>query len=605
MDTFAPSPRRLWIDRAIMALLVGVTAWLSRALANGPEELAAIWIGNGIFTGWLLSKPTRLWPGYIVCGFVADLVAQFASGRELPYAAWMSACNLIEVLIVAGVVRRMVPDVGDPKRWISLGGIATGSTLAACAVSGALAATVISIGYGAPFATNFISWYAAHVVGMVIMATSTLVFQREGTGIFAPSERRWSFIVTMALVAAVGLFVFLSDYPFLFMVYPPLLLGAFRHRFPGVAVGVILLAIIGSVATTLGHGPLWLVHDIGLSGRIALLQIYIAGGCLMTIPVALAMAERKRLTTRVRESEHRYRMLADYSHDVVVRMRADGERLYVSPSAKDMLGWEPAEMLGMRWNLVHPDDREMQAQAMAEVIASGEPQTAIYRVRHKDGHYLWVEAVTRPIPSADRPGEMDIIYAGRNVSRRVAAEQALAESRLELERLARVDALTGVANRRQFEERLALALMRLERRELPVALMYLDVDHFKRINDEYGHAAGDDILRAFAQRLQGSVRATDLVARLGGDEFVVLIEDAALPAAAETVARKLLEAMRKPVATEDRTLAVTTSVGIAYTSAAIDAAKLMAAADSALYEAKKAGRNTYRLKAAGDLAANR
>ncbi len=580
-----------------MALLVGVTAWLSLTLARGPGELAAIWIGNGIFTGWLLSKPTRLWSGYVVCGLAADLAAQLLSGRQMPYAGWMSACNLIEVLIVAGVVRRLIPDVGDPKRWISLGGIATGSTLAACAVSGALAATATSIAHGVPFLTNFVGWYAAHVVGMVIMATSTLVFQREGLGIVAPTERRWSFIVSMGLVAAVSLAVFLSDYPFLFMVYPPLLLGAFRHRFPGVAVGVILLTVIGTVATSLGHGPLWLVRDIGMSGRIALLQIYIAGGCLMTIPVALAMAERKRLTTRVRESEHRYRMLADYSHDVVVRMRADGERLYVSPSAKDMLGWEPVEMLGSRWSLVHPDDREMQLQAMAEVIATGEPQTAIYRVRHKDGHYLWVEAVTRPIPSADRHGEMDIIYAGRNVSRRVAAEQALAESRSELERLARVDALTGVANRRQFDERLALALRRLERHELPVALMYLDVDHFKRIKDEHGHAAGDEILRAFAHRLLDSVRATDLVARLGGDEFVVLIEDAALPVAAETVARKLLEAMRHPVAAEGKTLTITTSVGIAYTSQPTDASMLTAAADSALYEAKKAGRNTYRLKA--------
>ncbi|HJR74418.1 MAG TPA: diguanylate cyclase [Luteimonas sp.] len=604
MDTSTLSPQRLWIDRLVMALLVGVTAWLSLTLARGPGELAAIWIGNGIFTGWLLSKPTRLWPGYVVCGLAADLAAQLLAGRQMPYAGLMSACNLIEVLIVAGGVRRLVPDVGDPKRWISLGGIATGSTLAACAISGVLAASATSIMHGASFLGNFVAWYAAHVVGMVIMATSTLVFQREGLGIVAPTERRWSFIISMTLVAVVGLAVFFSDYPFLFMVYPPLLLGAFRHRFPGVAVGVILLAVIGTVATSMGRGPLWLVQDIGLSGRIALLQIYIAGGCLMTIPVALAMAERKRLTTRVRESEHRYRMLADYSHDVVVRMRADGERLYVSPSAKDMMGWEPAEMLGSRWSLVHPDDREMQLEAMAEVIATGEPQTAIYRVRHKEGHYLWVEAVTRPIPSADRPGEMDIIYAGRNVSRRVAVEQALAESRLELERMARVDALTGVANRRQFDERLRLALMRLDRHELPVALMYLDVDHFKRINDEHGHAAGDEILRAFARRLLDSVRATDLVARLGGDEFVVLIEDAALPAAAETVARKLLEAMRHPVAAEGKTLTVTTSVGIAYSSLPTDAGTLTAAADSALYEAKKAGRNTYRLKAVGELAAN-
>nr|WP_283254659.1 sensor domain-containing diguanylate cyclase [Luteimonas galliterrae] len=582
-----------------MALLIGATAWLSLTLARGPGELAAIWIGNGIFTGWLLSRPTHSWPGYVAAGLTADVAGQLVSGYSVPYAASIGVSNLIEVLIVAGVVRRLVPDVGDPKRWISLGGIATGSTLAACAISGSLAASVTSLLYASSFLMNFVGWYAAHVVGMVIVATSTLVVLREGLDLFGAPGRRWSFIGSMLLVAAISIVVFNFDYPILFMAYPPLLLGAFRHRFAGVAVGVILLATIGSIATSMGRGPLWLVQDIGTTGRIALLQIYIAGGCLMTIPVALAMAERKRLTARVRESEHRYRMLADYSHDVVVRMRSNGERLYVSPSAKDMLGWEPAEMLTSRWGLVHPDDRDRQAQAMAEVIASGEPQTAIYRVRHKDGHYVWVEAVTRPIPSEDRAGEMDIIYAGRDISRRVAAEQALHASRLELERLARVDTLTGLANRRQFDERLSVALGRAQRHRLPIALMYLDVDRFKLINDNHGHAVGDGILRAFARRLANSVRSTDLVARLGGDEFVVIVEDAALPDAAETIARKLIEAMQAPIPVEEKSLTVTTSVGIAFSSTPTDAMVLMSAADSALYEAKKAGRNTYRMKSVG------
>ncbi|KRC35122.1 hypothetical protein ASE10_10670 [Lysobacter sp. Root76] len=583
-----------------MALLVGITAWLSLTLARGPGELAAIWIGNGIFTGWLLARPTSIWRGYVLQGLAADIVAQLVAGYSVLHAASMGISDLIEVLIVAGVVRRLVPDVGDPKRWISLGGIAIASTLVACAVSGLLGASITSAVHGNSLAMNFISWFAAHVVGMVIVATSTLVVLREGLDFAGAPGRRWAFLVSMLLLAGVSVAVFNSRYPVLFMAYPPLLLGAFRHRFAGVAAGVILLAIVGSVATTMGRGPLWLVQDIGATGRIALLQLYIAGGCLMTIPVALAMAERKRLTARVRESEHRYRMLADYSHDVIVRMRADGERLYVSPSAKDILGWSPDEMLGSRWDLVHPDDRDRQKSAMAEVIASGQAKTAIYRVRHKDGHYVWVEAVTRPIPSADRAGELDIIYAGRDVTRRVVAERALEESRLELERLARVDTLTDVANRRQFDEYLSLTLKKMRRQGFPVALMYLDVDHFKRVNDNHGHAAGDEILRVFARRLLGSVRSTDLVARLGGDEFAVVIEDAMLPEAAEVIARKLIKAMQVPIAVDDQRLAVTTSVGIAYSSAPIDVAALMSAADSALYEAKKAGRNTYRVQAIVD-----
>jgi diguanylate cyclase (GGDEF)-like protein/PAS domain S-box-containing protein len=397
----------------------------------------------------------------------------------------------------------------------------------------------------------------------------------------------------------VGVAVFLSDYPLLFMTYPPLLLGAFRHRFLGVAGGVILLATIGSALTSAGHGPLWLLEGIGSAGRIALLQLYIAGGCLMTIPVVLAMAERDRLNTRMRESERRYRLLADYSGDLVVRLKADGERVYVSPSSADILGWQPSEMLGQRWDLVHPADREKQRVAMTEVLTLGEPQTVRYRARHKNGHYIWMEVVMRPIPSEQQVGDKDLILAGRDISRRVAAEEALEDSRRELERLSRVDALTGVGNRRQLEQRLPLALLRLERSGKPVALMYLDIDHFKRINDTYGHAAGDKVIQAFAQRLMSNVRATDLVVRLGGDEFVILMEDVTRPQAAEAIAGKILKTMREPLEIGTTTLTITTSIGVAFAAERVVAEDLMVGADDALYAAKEGGRNAYRIVEAG------
>ena len=591
-----PRGTRLLLDRMAMALLIGATAGLSLTIARVPGEVAAVWVSNGIFVGWLLSRPTGIWVGYVVAGFAAEFVARRLSGDDLLPGTALSVFNLLEVMIVAGTVHRLVPDVGNPRRWLSLGGIATSSTLVACAVSGLLAAVVVAATSAAPFLATFLTWYAAHVVGMVIVATFTLVAHRQGFGLIDVPGRRWDFVASMLLLAAVGAAVFLqSTYPLLFLAYPPLLWAVFRHRFAGVVVGVSLLAIIGSLATAFGHGPLALVDDAGDIERIVLLQVFIGTACLMTFPVALAMAERTRLMARMRESELRYRMLADYSHDVVVRMRVDGHRLYVSPSAKDILGWEQSEMLGSRWDLVHPDDRARQLQVMHEVIASGEPDTSTYRVRHKDGHYVWIEAVTRPIPSADQDGVMDIIYSGRNVSRRIAAEQALQASRLELEAMARVDSLTGLANRRQFDERLALALSRSRRQGLAIALMYMDIDYFKQVNDRYGHAAGDEVLRSFGQRLAACVRVGDLVARLGGDEFVVLVEDAAVPADAEAIARKLIAIMTAGIATGAANIRVTTSIGIAFCAGPAAAQALMSAADAALYAAKKAGRNTWNL----------
>ena len=190
---------------------------------------------------------------------------------------------------------------------------------------------------------------------------------------------------------------------------------------------------------------------------------------------------------------------------------------------------------------------------------------------------------------------MDIIYAGRDVSQRVAAEQLLRSSQLELEKLARIDSLTGLANRRQFDERLALGLARSRRQHLPIALLYLDIDHFKRINDSLGHSAGDRVLQIFAERLRGCVRAGDLAARLGGDEFAVLVDDAGSPQTAESIARKLIDTMAQDMRHGEASIPVTTSIGVAYAARATDQAALMSSADKALYAAKDAGRNTYRL----------
>ena len=163
-----------------------------------------------------------------------------------------------------------------------------------------------------------------------------------------------------------------------------------------------------------------------------------------------------------------------------------------------------------------------------------------------------------------------------------------------------MDPLTGLANRRQFEDRLAHALGRPRRQGQAVALMYMDVDHFKQVNDGHGHAAGDEVLRVFGQRLSACVRAGDLAARLGGDEFVVLIEDLAAPETAEGIARKLIAAMSEGIMVEAATLHVTTSIGIAYSMHPAVSKTLTAAADVALYAAKRAGRNTFQLLVTDD-----
>ena len=586
-------PRTYWADRAILAVLIAGSAWLSLTLARGPGELAAIWVGNGILTGWLLSRRTSSWPGYVITAVLAEMPARILAGDEPAYAAAIAACNVVEVLGVAGVVRRAVPDIRNPRDWMQLGGIATTATLLACAAAGLLAATVAHALHEQSFLPALARWYTAHVVGMVVVATMTVVALRERLGLFIATGRGWSLAMTLTLLAAVTTAVFTTSQAVLFLAYPPLLLVAVRHGFVGVGLGVIVLALVAAIAPTMGYGP-FAASGAGPDMRIAQIQLFIAGACVMTIPVCLAIAERDRLSASLRESERHYRMLADHSHDMIARINADEERTYVSPSATDMLGWSSAELLGKRWDILHPDDRKHQRQAMQEGLATGQPRTDVYRLRHKDGHYVWIEAVSRCIPADDGSDRNDVMFAARNIDERVAAEQALEESRRELERQSRVDALTGVANRRQFDERFDLALRRMQRQPASLALLCLDIDRFKAINDGHGHAAGDAMLQAFAARLLACVRDTDLVARLGGDEFVILLEDVEA-SGAESLARKVVATMAKPFDVGAGVLEVTTSIGIACTTRQVDAAALMAQADAALYAAKHAGRNRYHI----------
>jgi diguanylate cyclase (GGDEF)-like protein len=173
--------------------------------------------------------------------------------------------------------------------------------------------------------------------------------------------------------------------------------------------------------------------------------------------------------------------------------------------------------------------------------------------------------------------------------------QRQAKAEAELAQLAQTDALTGLFNRRMLEQALAMALARAERSDKVVLLAYMDIDHFKTINDTLGHACGDAMLVQFAQRLLSIVRATDTVARLGGDEFVIVFEQPS-ESAAEVLGTKIVDIMRPPFSWQGEPLSLTTSVGLAKAAGAGDTpAALLERADMALYQAKQAGRNRHAL----------
>jgi diguanylate cyclase (GGDEF)-like protein/PAS domain S-box-containing protein len=238
--------------------------------------------------------------------------------------------------------------------------------------------------------------------------------------------------------------------------------------------------------------------------------------------------------------------------------------------------------------LVAPEDRETVHKAMSRMLEPGGSAAALeFRLRSGDGDYRWVE--NRYTPVRDKNGRLvEVEGIIIDITERKAAEEKIAA-------MARTDGLTGLANRVTFNERLNLAFAASRRGANPFAVMYMDLDHFKTINDTLGHGVGDELLKEVANRLRKVTRNTDLVARLGGDEFAVLQMEISEPANAGTLAQNILQAINRPMQIEGNELRVTSSLGICpYSEDSVDPDNMLIQADLALYRAKDEGRNRFR-----------
>lgn len=292
-------------------------------------------------------------------------------------------------------------------------------------------------------------------------------------------------------------------------------------------------------------------------------------------------------------SEERFRLLSEHASDLLRIVQGDGTILYASPSHRRILGYAPADLLGRTsFDLVHPADlARMLAEFNAAVERGDAVITSTYRVRHADGSWRVIE-VTATNHLAD-PILRGLVVNGRDITERVAAEEALRRSEDRFRTLAHHDTLTGLPNRVLFQDRLTQALANARGRGQSVALLFLDLDGFKAINDTHGHDAGDLLLRLVAQRLRGCVRDGDTVARLGGDEFTLLLPDIRSGQNAALVARKILDDLTAPVTVAGHSFHVTASIGIGlYPSDGADADALVHNADLAMYRAKGRGKNT-------------
>ncbi len=306
------------------------------------------------------------------------------------------------------------------------------------------------------------------------------------------------------------------------------------------------------------------------------------------------LSELRQAEAALGESEARYRLLAENTSDLVCLHAPDGRYEYLSPSCQGLLGYRPEELVGRDPDeLFHPEDREHARREAREAALAGETRPVTCRIARKDGEYVWLETLTHPI--RDGAGRVVRLQTtSRDVSERVRAQEQLRHDALH-------DALTGLPNRSLLMERLDLAIHQRQRRPgYDYAVLFLDLDRFKVINDSLGHLEGDRVLVTVAERVQACLRATDLVARLGGDEFVVFLDGADSLREALGVSERIIAALKAPLAVAGREAVLSASVGIVVGNGEYsEAAQLLRDADTAMYEAKSRGRDRFAVFDAG------
>ena len=421
-------------------------------------------------------------------------------------------------------------------------------------------------------------------LGLVVVMAVSIVAMLVGVIVWFLPWQRWPRSVSLWLVppafALIAVSNVFKDDPYNFGTYFVLAftwIGVAHRRgtalrcVPGFAVAYLVPLLVAG-----RHAPT-AIYSLINTGAICVL----VGETLAWLSTRLraAQAELHR-----RQSEARFRSLVQHASDVITITAADGTIHYQTPSGERIFGHGPADLVGTSLTaLVHADDVPRVLAFLDEAAAQpGAARMAEWRWRHRDGSWRQVETIATNL--LDDPTVGGLVLTSRDISERKALEEQLTHQAFH-------DPLTGLANRALFEQHLRQALLRVSQPSHSLAVVFLDLDNFKMINDSLGHAAGDAVLLTVAERLRTCVRTGDTLARFGGDEFAILLEDLQDRGDAAEVAERIITALSAPVLVHGTEVVTGTSIGIAAgTAGQAEADTLLRNADIAMYMAKRHGK---------------
>lgn len=564
---------------AIAAIYTAVVQ-LFPVVSAPPENVALLWLPNAVVAVALFKTERRWWGSVWAAGLAGEVVGDGLQGISAGDAIWFGVVNMVEAtVVVLAAIRFGGPALMRSVRSLLVFLLAAMTVPAVTGMAGALGSV---IAFGSRWLDAWPAWWFGDAIGLVVgVPIGVATFDRH-SGVAATRPRVVVLWATAGGLAGAAVAVSLSAYG---RVEP--------SQHVAIAVAVVLALGVGGLGAAAGTALLAVVSIVPVAREVGTLSVLESQGFLLVVAGAVlvvgAVIESEHLTrTAMGRTEARLRTTFE---DAPIGMAItdltsgpSGRWLEVNAALCRTLG-RSAEALRQiePASLVHPDDRDFHE--VAEIIAGAPGHVDVERrYRHADGHYIWCRVVDSVVRD---PGSGVAAYG---VIQLVDVTAMKAET-ADLAHAALHDQLTGLPNRTLLMDRLAYCLGRLRRADKVVAVLYVDVDRFKSVNDSLGHAAGDAVLVEVGRRLRSAVRPGDTVARLGGDEFAIACGDVADDADVVAVADRVSSLLNRPATISGQVVELSGSVGVAATrDAAHDPTELLQAADAAMYQAKAKGR---------------
>lgn len=603
---FAARPVKLAIASGFAFLLAALASQLAARQQSG---IAALWPADAVLLALLLTqvKRRRDQAALIAGAWVGSLLSSILRGQPPIQVLLFPIANMIESVVAAWLIRRLGGSGSFDRVRDAV------ALMIACVVAPLASAVPGAIALGGmgpiPFGQAYFSWYVANGLSLALVTPIVIACielgDRERSAPVAAS-RISEVILILGLVAAVSTLVFcFAQRPLLFAILPFVLLATFRLRQFGAAAAVAIVAAISEHATGAGIGPVaQVVRDGG--EQLLFLQFFLAVTFVIALPIAATLTERDQRAQEAHLIADHFKAVVENAGEVIFRTDLVGNWTYLNPAWETLSGYPIEGSLGEPlYACVDPAEQEELAQWASPVFAGEVGATRrMLRFHTASGSVRWMELCIQGLRDSDSviigaTGTLRDIDDRKRLEEHVMTAKRRAEERArEATLLASTDELTGLANRRAFLRHLDRQLEASTEFGWSLTIAMFDVDHFKSVNDRFGHMVGDRVLELVAARAVAVVRSGDLVGRLGGEEFGILMPGATAEDAA-IVAERLRQTIESPAESDDGSWlpSVTVSIGVASLETQHNGAELLAAADAALYAAKGAGRNRIKIAA--------